>query len=55
MGFIHHIENTGQTPLRMLLCFNHEQPEDQDFSSGVAAMPKHILAHPLALPSFRQF
>lgn len=52
-GFIHHIENAGKVPLRMLLCFNHEQPEDQDFSAGVAAMPKHIMGETCGLsPSF---
>jgi oxalate decarboxylase len=51
IGCIHHIENTGQNPLRMVLCFNHEQPEDQDLSSGVAAMPKHIMAETCGLTS----
>lgn len=43
-GYIHHIENTGSAPLRLAICFDHEAPEDLDFSAGVSAMPAHILA-----------
>ncbi len=44
MGFLHHIENIGDGPLKMLICFDHERPEDLNFSAGVSAMPDHILA-----------
>lgn len=43
MGYLHHIENTGQTPLKLLLCFNHEEPETFDITSSVAAMPDHVM------------
>lgn len=51
MGSIHHIENLGDGPLRMLVCFNHEQPEDINLSSSIAAMPHHILANTFQLDS----
>jgi oxalate decarboxylase len=43
MGFMHHIENIGDDPLRLLVCFNHEMPEDIDMSTGIDVMPDHIL------------
>lgn len=43
-GYLHHIENTGDTPLQMALCFDHEAPEDLDLSLSVSVMPHHILA-----------
>lgn len=50
-GYIHHIENTGTTPLKLVICFNHEEAEDISFSSGVSAMPNHILAATLEISS----
>lgn len=44
IGYMHHIENTGNQPLRMLICFDHESPEDLDISAGISAMPPHIMA-----------
>ncbi len=42
-SYLHHIENIGETPLQMAICFDHEQPEELNLSAGVAAMPNHIL------------
>lgn len=42
-GSLHHIENIGDTPLRMALCFDHERPEDLEISTSVKVMPDHIL------------
>jgi oxalate decarboxylase len=53
MGSIHHIENLGNTPLKMLVCFNHESPEDLNLSSSIAAMPPSILGKTFKLdPAF---
>ncbi len=43
MGYMHHIENIGPETLRMLVCFNHETPQDIDMSASVDSMPDHIL------------
>lgn len=42
-GFIHSISNIGDQPLKMLVCFDHENPEDLNFSSSVAVMPKRVV------------
>lgn len=42
-GYLHHIENTGDTPLQMVICFSDEDPEDLDLSASVSVMPNHIL------------
>lgn len=42
-GSIHHIENIGDTPLKMLVCFDNDHPEDLELSSAVGVMPLHIL------------
>lgn len=53
MGSMHHIENTGTTALRMLVCFDHESPEDINLSSSIAVMPNSILGDTFSLdPSF---
>lgn len=53
MGAMHHIENIGDTPVRMLVCFNHENPEDLNLSSSVAVMPPSILGETFQLdPGF---
>jgi oxalate decarboxylase len=44
MGYMHHIENTGDKPLKMAIGFSHENPEDLDLSKSVGAMPSHILS-----------
>ncbi len=43
MGSIHHIENIGEGPVKLLICFDHEMPEDLNLSSSVAVMPSEIL------------
>lgn len=43
MGYIHHIENIGGSPLNMLVCFNDEMAEDLELSSALGVMPNHIL------------
>lgn len=43
MGFLHHIENIGPSPVKIVVCFNHEQPEDLGISDSVHVMPSKIL------------
>lgn len=43
-NFLHHIENTGTTPLRLVVCFDHEDPEDLGLSAGVSVMSPSLLA-----------
>lgn len=50
MGSLHHIENLGKTPVKIVLCFDNESPEDLDLSSGIAVMPEHVLAATFQLP-----
>lgn len=52
-GYIHHIENIGSSPLKLLICFNHENPEDLNLSAGISSMPNHILGETFGLdPQF---
>lgn len=51
MGSIHHIENTGKGPLKMLLCFNHENPEDLNLSSSLGVMSNLVLGSTFSLAS----
>jgi len=44
MGSLHYIENVGNTQLKMLLCFDNDNPEDLDLSSSLGAMPEGNLA-----------
>jgi oxalate decarboxylase len=44
MGYLHHIENIGDTPLKMLVCFDNENAEDLSLSASSSVMPQHILA-----------
>lgn len=50
MGYIHDIQNIGSTPFKMLICFNHERPEDINLSSSISVMPKHVLGSTFNLP-----
>lgn len=50
-GSIHHIQNIGTTPFKIILCFNQADPEDLQLSSSIAVMPDHILGATLDLPS----
>jgi oxalate decarboxylase len=43
IGYIHSITNIGDKPLKMLVCFDHEKPEDLNLSSSVAVMPKKAM------------
>ncbi|MBA3958697.1 MAG: cupin domain-containing protein [Parachlamydiaceae bacterium] len=42
-GSLHHIENIGDGPLQLLICFDNERPEDLELTSLVETMPAHIL------------
>lgn len=44
MGSMHHIENLGDTLLQMLVCFNHETPENLNLSTSLQVMPDSLLA-----------
>jgi oxalate decarboxylase len=44
MGTLHHIENLGPGPLKMLLCFDNESPEDLDISAAIGSMPEAVLS-----------
>lgn len=44
MGSIHHLENIGDTPVKMLVAFDHESPEELGLSSAVGAMPISVLS-----------
>lgn len=46
-GFMHHIENVGGASLKMLIAFNHEEPEDLEISSGISAMNDRVLGSTL--------
>jgi oxalate decarboxylase len=53
MGYLHHIQNLGDTPLKIMLCFNHEMPEDINLSSTMGMIPLPALAATFSLdPSF---
>lgn len=43
MGYLHHIENLGDEPVKMLLCFNHEMPEELNLSSTLGNIPLQAL------------
>lgn len=52
-GSIHAIENIGDEPLQLVVCFNHEQPEDFELSTSVSAIPDAILGTTFGLdPNF---
>lgn len=43
MGTLHSIQNVGNTPLGMLVAFNHENPEDLNLSSCISWLPPTVL------------
>lgn len=49
MGSLHHIENIGDVPLKLLICFDNDNPEDLELSSSIGVMPEHILAETFKL------
>ncbi|MBA3815154.1 MAG: cupin domain-containing protein [Parachlamydiaceae bacterium] len=52
-GYLHHLQNLGNTPLKMLLCFNHEMPEDLNLSSTLEMIPPSALGSTFSLdPEF---
>ncbi len=52
-GSIHYIENIGTEPLKLLLCFNHDSPEDLSLSSSLGAMSDKVLGATVNLePAF---
>lgn len=51
MGSLHHIENIGNTPLKLVVCFDNNTPEDLELSSSIGVMPKHILAETFKVKS----
>lgn len=50
-GFLHHIENIGTIPVKMVVCFDNEQPENLGISESVYVMPDHILGGTFKQPS----
>lgn len=50
-GSIHAIENIGNEPLELVICFNHESPEDFELSTAVSAVPDAILGTTFGLNS----
>lgn len=52
-GYLHDVENTGETPLRMLICFDHENAEDLNLSAAVSVMPNSIMGKTFSIdPKF---
>ncbi len=51
MGYLHHIQNIGSEPLKMLICFNHEEPQEINLSSSIGSMPFHALGATFHSPS----
>lgn len=51
MGSIHSIANIGNGPLKIVVCFDHENPEDLNLSSSVSVMPKQPLGATFGLPA----
>lgn len=43
MGSLHMIENLGDTPLEMLVCFNNERYEDLSITAAVSVMSDHVM------------
>ena len=55
MGSLHHIQNLGDSPFKMLLCFTHELPEELNLTSTLAMIPFPALGATFSLePSFFQ-
>lgn len=53
MGYLHHVQNLDDGPLKMLLCFSHEMPEDINLSSTLGMIPLSALGSTFNLdPAF---
>lgn len=42
-GYLHHIENSGDVPMRLLVCFDNESFDELDLSPSVGIVPSNIL------------
>lgn len=51
MGYLHHVQNIGDEPVKMLLCFSHEMPDELNLSSTLAVIPAHALGATFGLES----
>ncbi len=49
-GITHHIENINDGESNFILCFSHETPEEQNFSSALCTMSAHVLASTFGVP-----
>lgn len=53
MGSLHYIENIGDIPLKLFICFDNANPEDLDLTSSISAMPEQVLGTTFQItPSF---
>lgn len=53
MGYLHHVQNLGDEPVKMLLCFSHEMPDELNLSSTLGMIPGHALGATFSLePQF---
>src|SRR4029079_5594469 len=43
-NYLHHIENTGNSPLKILLSFNHEMANSNEMSSGFQKLSENALS-----------
>jgi oxalate decarboxylase/phosphoglucose isomerase-like protein (cupin superfamily) len=50
-GYVHWIENTGDTDLRFLLVLSHEEPETIELSETLAGIPDAVLETTVNLSS----
>lgn len=44
MGYLHHIENRGNVPLRLLICFDNDKPQDLELSSSINSVPAEVMS-----------
>lgn len=51
MGYLHHIQNVGNDPVKMLICFSDSSPEEINLSSTLASIPSSALGSTFSLPS----
>ena len=50
-GYLHHIENTGNSEAEFIIAFSHQQPEDFGISAAVGCMSNSVLGNAFNLPS----
>lgn len=51
MGTLHHIENTGDELLELLICFNHERFDEINLSSSIGITPDGVMEATFQQPS----